>query len=133
MGEDQVESTPMPEPAERIWTVHLALSRPQDTSGESRFRAFWGAALRGVGKGHAVLLDFRDVGMLSSLFLVSLLQAHREVSRRGGCFISFGIHEDLLRIFRVTGLSIPLETVLHVVPSEEEALERAKAFCERYQ
>lgn len=132
MGEKQFDSTGLPEQVNRIWTVRLALLGPQDAGGESRFRAFWTEALRDVGKGHVVLLDFRDVGMLSSLFLVSLLQAHREVSRRGGCFISFGIDESLLRLFRVTGLSIPLETVLHVVPDEDEALARAKAFSERY-
>lgn len=132
MSSDPGTSPAVHEPEPGLRVVRIASWQPLENDAEHRFQASWNALLRDVNRGHLILLDFRDVSLLSSLFLVSLLQAHRELTRRGACFVSFGIEPHLERMLRVTGLSLSLETVLHHAPTEADALARARAFRDRY-
>ena len=127
MSAEPVESSPLvDEITPGIRAVRLATANPLLTDGEVQYRALWARVAKGVQKGDAVLLDFQGIGMLSSLFLVGLLQAHRELSRRGAHVIGFGIGEDLQRMWRVTGLSQPLDAMLQQAPDEATALDRAR-------
>jgi anti-anti-sigma regulatory factor len=127
MSTEPAEAAPLiDEISPGVRAVRLATANPVQTDGEVQYRALWARVAKGVQRGDAVLLDFQGIGMLSSLFLVGLLQAHRELSRKGAHVIAFGVGDDLQRVWRVTGLSQPLDAMLQQVPDEATAHERAR-------
>ncbi|KAF2958909.1 anti-anti-sigma factor [Thermotoga sp. Ku-13t] len=109
---------------EHSWTTieinNVVVVKPRgelDMSNSFHFKSFIRDNYINAGKNN-LILDLSEVHYMDSSALGVLLGLQRAARLNGGSMVLCGLHENLLRIFKITSL----EGVFRIYPTVEEAL-----------
>ncbi len=70
------------------------------------------------GKKWKIVLDLKDVTMLASMGLGTLVSVHKICASEGGRLVVCGLREDILQLMKITHL----DRILKIAPDREHAL-----------
>jgi anti-sigma B factor antagonist len=70
------------------------------------------------GKKWKIVLDLKDVTVLASMGLGTLVSLHKSCAQEGGRLIVCGLRDDILQVMKITHL----DRILKVVPDREAGL-----------